>query len=231
MASTQKSPRQALDWMPLEIEPDDSERGFRTHPVIPVRNPKTGITTFPMHAYSKRPTAQDGYHVTATVTVGPAGGAVITRLEIEPSRSILERGRHRPRRPEEERLSPINSTTLSLLKFTQLLNRIVEIESTLSEKLADSPAHQAEIQERIERLRERRPRKDPATAAEYAEQALAAMQDGRGYQARLSDEWGIGIEAVKKRVSRLRADKWLHRDYGKPGDTLSIWRGPAPQEE
>jgi hypothetical protein len=211
--------------VPFEIVPDDSDGGYRAVQLNPVFDPTTRTTTFVMKGYSPNPTVEDGYHLTATVEVGPTGGAAVIRLEIEPSRTIAEKEDvHRPRLTEEKRLSPINSSTLALLRFTEILNRIVEIESTLSGFLADSPVRQVEIQQRMERLRERRPRKDPATAAEHAEQALAAMQDGRGYQARLSDEWGIGVEGVKKRISRLRADDWLHGDYGKPGDRLTKWR-------
>ena len=228
MAPKPRGTRQALEWMPFKIVPDDSERGYRTTQLIPTVDPVTGATTFEMHAYSPSPTVEDGYHVTAIVEVDPVGAAV-TRIEVEPSPTILEDGRHRPRRPDEARRSPVNSSTLSLLKFTDMLNRIAEVEQMYADFLSGS-CHQAGVVERLAQLKRRRPRKDPATASRHAEEALASMHEGRGYLERLLDQWGIGLEGVKKRISRLRADGWLAKDYGKAGETLIAWRTEHTEE-
>lgn len=224
MAPNTRSPRQALSWVPFEIVPDDNERGYSLVQLNPEKDPATGSTTFVLHGNSPAPTIDDGYRVAATVEVDQEGGATVTRLEFVPSPTILDEGVRRPRTAEERRLAPINSYVVSLVKFTEILHCIVEVERGYAESLAELPERQAEIQLRLDRLRQRRPKKDPAGAAKHAEEALAVMFAGRGYQARLREDWGIGIEGVKKRISRLRADGWLHREYGRPGETLVAWR-------
>ena len=225
LARRSRSPRQALEWMPLEIVPDDTEQGYSTVQLNPETDPKTGTTTYTVNGYSRDPTVEDGYRVSVTIELDPTGGPAVTRLVIEPSRTVTDADDvHRPREPHEKRLSPVNSSVLSLVKFTEILNRLIEVEQGFAEFMAEKPERRKEIQQRLDRMRQRRPRKDPAKAAEHAEDVLAAMRSGRGYQARLKDEWSIGLEGVKKRVSRLRQDGWLHTDYSRPGKTLVAWR-------
>jgi hypothetical protein len=216
--------------MPLEIIPNDSDRGFATVPVYPV----SGSRTYIIHGHTPAPTPTDGFHVTATVDIDAVDGAVVTRLVIEPSTTIQEGGRHRPREREEKRLSPVNTATLTRIKFTDIINRIAEVEMSYAQAVADVPAVSDAIEERIADLRKRGPRKDQREHARWARQALASMRQGRGYQARLEDlyprDWTMTRDGIKKRISRLRADGWLHTEYGRSGPVLDQWRSEHPND-
>ena len=228
MTPEPRSTRQALDWVPFEIVPDDSDRGFAALPTYPTKDRARGVDYYPLHAYSPAPTPEDGYHVATIVEIDPTEGAAITRLVIEPSPTIFKDGRHRPRRKDEQRLSPVNSSALTLIRFTDILNRIAQIEDVYVEAASDLPDITSDSLAMIDGLKKRGPTKQPARAARHAEQALDAMHKGRGYLRRLPaiypEDWTISSDGVKKRIGRLRADGWLHREYGREGPVLDAWR-------
>lgn len=230
MTDEPRSTRQPFEWMPLEIVPDDSERGFATVPVYPV----FGSRRYIIHGHTPAPKLTDGYHVTATVDIDALAGAAITRLVVEPSTTVLEGGRHRHREPEENRLSPVNTSTLARIRFTDILNRIADIEMRYELATADIPQISKATGKLIADLNKRGPREDERKHALWAQQALNAMKQGRGYQARLYDlhpgNWSISRDGVKKRISRLREDGWLHTEYGRAGPTLVQWRIEHPND-
>ena len=86
MTDEPRSTRQPFEWLPLEIIPDDSERGFATVPVYP----EFGSQSYIMHGHTPAPTLADGYHIIATVDIDAVDGAVVTRLVVEPSTTVLE---------------------------------------------------------------------------------------------------------------------------------------------
>jgi hypothetical protein len=221
--------RTPIDWLPFEILPDDSERGYRPIAIYPKQDQETGRYVFEMHGYTPTPTVTDGYHVTATIELDDNRGAAVTRLVIEPS-SIIQRedDTHRVRERDEMRLSPVNTTTLGLIKFTEIVNRIAEIEQEYGTLVAPIESGEGALAKlRATNLKKRGPRKDLSRDAKRAEQVLRSMHQGRGYQARLvwlDEDWFVGIDAVKKRIRFLRRDGWLHTDYGKPGSVLVRYR-------
>ncbi len=225
-----------IDWMPFKLIPHDNERGFRTVAVYPNQDQETGHYVFEMHGYTPAPTLKDGYHMTATIELDDDRGAAVTRLVIEPSSTIQqEDDTHRAREPNEMRLSPVNTTVLGLIKFTEIVNRIAEIEENYGAKIAPIRSGEGALAKlRSTNLKKRGPRKDLAKDANRAEQVLRSMQQGRGYQerlVRLDEDWFVGIDAVKKRIKFLRRDGWLHADYGRPGPTLVSWRRNQDTDE
>jgi hypothetical protein len=215
--------------MPFKIVPNDSERGYRLVQVNPQRDSETGRLSFTMHGYTPTPKTSDGYHAIVKIDLDADGRAVVTRLVIEPSETVQRAdGSHRLREADERLLSPINSTTLGLVRFTEIVNRIAEVEEDYAGVVASELPEAGEtISQSAKNLKKRGRRKDLAKDARHAEQVLNSMREGRGYLARLKDidgDWTVSDEGIKKRVSRLRKDGWLHADYGKPGPTLVSWR-------
>jgi hypothetical protein len=229
MTTESRSTRQPLDWMPLEIDPDNSKRGYHTIQHNPIPNPHTGGWTFTMFGHTPQPTVTDGYQATAVVELGTDHGAVVTRLVIEPSRLIHQGDdTHRLRLPDELPLAPVNSSTLSLIKFTEIANRIAEIEERYALFLEDAlPTAGQEALDRATSVHKRGPKKNLEAHAKYAEQVLDSMRQGRGYQKRLAElyptDWA-GIEATRKRISRLRQDGWLRSSWATPGPQLLAYR-------
>jgi hypothetical protein len=219
----------AIDWLPLELTPDNSERGYSVVPIYPKKDQRTRAYVFEMHGYTPVPTLTDGYHITATIELDADRGAAVTRLLIEPSVTIQQEDDvHRKREPNERRLSPINTSTLGLIKFTDVVNRIAEIEEGYGARITPAHTEAAEMAtQRAVDIKKRGGRKIAAKDAKRAEQVLHSMRQGRGYQARLvghDQDWFVGIDAVKKRIKFLRRDGWLHTDYGKPGPALVRYR-------
>jgi hypothetical protein len=208
--------------MPFEIHPDDSDRGFYVKQINRERNRETGTYTFTVHGYTPAPTPTDGYHITATVELGAEGGPAVTRLLIEPSDTILEADRHRMRQPDENHLSPVNTSVLTLIKFTAIINRIAEVEEIYAEAIAADPKATAAERELLANLKRRQPRRDDAKHARHAEEALAAIGDGRDFNSRLKHQWMLSPDGVKKRISRLRERKWLTGRAA--GPALTAWR-------
>lgn len=233
MTSRSKGPRQGFEWLTnRERVPNrNDERGYDERQLFPATDPETGTTEFTVNGYSPYPTVEDGYHATATLEVGLEGGAAVTRLVVEPSSYVMDGAASRDREVHEMRSSPVNSSVMSRVKFTEILTSVFEEEHRYSEALAGLPEKQREIQQRLDRMRRRSPRRDPVIAAQQTEDVLAAMREGRGYQSRLSGEWGIGVDAVKKRVERLRKDGWLRQEYGRPGETLIAWRAALETDD
>jgi hypothetical protein len=226
--------------MPLDIVPAGNERGFRTISEIPITNTQTGGYTYRIHGHTPKPTPTDGYHITATIDLDAHGGAVVTKLVIEPSSVIREGDSHRPRQPDELRQTPVTTTALGLVKFTEIFSRIEELETKLLKALAEERPElqaagvqfetaRAAVEERLRRLSRRGPRSsNDAKHARHAEQVLDSMSQGHRYQPRLRElypqDWTLSDDGIKKRIRRLRDNGWLHRDYGKPGPTLTEWR-------
>lgn len=214
--------RQQIEWLPFELVPDDSDRGYRLVQHNPLTDPETGITTYEMHGYSLRATTTDGYHVTVILELDPAEGTAVTRLTIKPSRFVEEGDRYRPREPDEVRKSPINTSVLKLISFTDIVNRIVDVENLYARATVEIPEVSGAATDRAQDLKKRGPRRDNKKHARQAEQVLNSMRQGRGYQTRLGDEWIAGRNTVKKRISQLRERGWLTGRA--PGLLLETWR-------
>jgi hypothetical protein len=215
--------------MPLEIILANNDRGYVTRQLYPTPNEAIGGYTFEIRGHTPAPTPTDGYYVAASVDVESTHGAAITRMVIEPSAFIQEGDLRRPRTDAEKHLSPVNSSVLGLIKFTDIINRLAEVEEEYADRVKEIPGMETAANERLENLRRRGPRRNDAQYARHAEQALDAMSKGRGYQRRLKQlypaDWYINDESLKQRIRRLRENEWLAPPrYPLPGIALIEWR-------